>query len=477
MFRSLMVFTDQVFTFLFLPMALGGLVVAARLRVKVAWLLLSSLAFYAYSAGAYTFLLLNAVLVSYLAGRWVTGHRGRLVKVTSLFVLFVPLLFVKYGAFIADSLGVRESMPWLAAAATVLPAGISFFTFQAVSYVLDVARRRVDPAGSLVTYGAYLSFFPQLIAGPVVRYADVAEDLKGQGLTKADVFATGVVRFAHGLGKKVLIADNAGRIVDAAYGTAPGEVTWAVAALGTVAYTVQIYFDFSGYSDMAIGLGQLFGIRFPENFLRPYASRSITEFWRRWHVTLSTWFRDYLYVPLGGNRRGATRTYVNLTIVFLATGLWHGAAWTFVAWGAFHGAFLVLERALWGKEAALRRGAGWRYAYALPVVMVGWVLFRATSFGQAAEHLRALVSVFSPRALELSDPLVVAATPSALAMTAVGFAMVLLLSGPSAGVRLESQLATSRARWMAAAYGVAALAAGGVAVLTAGFSPFLYFQF
>lgn len=194
-------------------------------------------------------------------------------------------------------------------------------------------------------------------------------------------------------------------------------------------------------------------------------------------MTLSTWFRDYLYVPLGGNRRGARRTYLNLVLVFLATGLWHGAAWTFVAWGAYHGAFLVLERLLWGRRAALDRSAAWRYAYALPVVMVGWVLFRSTSFAQAGEHLGALLSLLGPRALELSDPLVVAATPSVLAMTAVGFLLVLVQSGPAAGVRLEARLGSWRARWLAAAYGVAALAAGGVAVLTAGFSPFLYFRF
>lgn len=472
-----MVFTDQVFTFFFLPLALAGLLVAVWLRAKVAWLFLASIAFYAYSAGTYTLLLLGAVVVSYLGGRLVVGPRAPLAKAASLILLFAPLVFVKYGGFIADTFGVRESLPWLAAAASILPAGISFFTFQAASYVLDVARRKVEPASSLVTYGAYLSFFPQLIAGPVVRYADVAEDLKGQGLPRADLFAAGVVRFAHGLAKKVLVADNAGRLVDAAYGTAPGEVTWAVAALGMVSYTVQIYYDFSGYSDMAIGLGKLFGISFPENFLKPYASRSITEFWRRWHVTLSTWFRDYLYVPLGGNRRGARRTYLNLGIVFLVTGLWHGAAWTFVAWGAYHGTFLVLERLAWGRDVLTRRGAAWRYAYALPVVMVGWVLFRSGSFAQAAEHLVALTALFAPRALELSDPLLVAATPSALAMTAAGFLMILFQSGPSAGVRLEARLESPRVRWLAGAYGVAALAAAGIAVLTAGFSPFLYFQF
>jgi alginate O-acetyltransferase complex protein AlgI len=279
----------------------------------------------------------------------------------------------------------REPVAWFA---IVLPIGISFFTFQALSYVIDVYRRETPVQRNPLDLMLYVALFPQLIAGPIVRYHDVAQQLHRHPV-RFERFVLGVKRFIFGLSKKVLIANNMGLVADRIFAI-PGHDLYAGAAwLGIAAYTLQIYFDFSGYSDMAIGLGRMFGFEFLENFRHPYVSQSITEFWRRWHISLSTWFRDYLYIPLGGNRVSRPRLYANLLIVFLLTGLWHGASWTFVAWGLYHGMFLIAER-VGGNRALERAWRPVRHAYAVLAAVVGWVIFRSETFGYAAAFLRAM---------------------------------------------------------------------------------------
>ena len=279
----------------------------------------------------------------------------------------------------------------LAVTAIPLPLGISFFTFHAISYVVDVYKRNAQAEQNIPRFALYILLFPQLIAGPIIRWRDIAAQLTTRDQRLAD-FAWGARRFVLGLGKKVLIANTLGRVADAIFGLPAAELTAPLAWLGLACYTLQIYFDFSGYSDMAIGLMRLFGFRILENFNYPYIARSIREFWRRWHISLSNWFRDYLYVPLGGNRASKRRAYANLVIVFLLCGLWHGASWPFVLWGAWHGAFLVAERA--GIDSILR-GTGLvarliSHTYALVVIMGGWVLFRCDTLAHAGGYFQAL---------------------------------------------------------------------------------------
>ena len=271
--------------------------------------------------------------------------------------------------------GARSACRPIALAPVHLPLGISFFTFQALSYVVDVYRRDVAAQRNLLDFALYKTLFPQLIAGPIVRYRDVAAELT-QRHVALDAFAEGIRRFIFGLAKKMLLANPLAVAADGIFGTPAADLTPGLAWLGIVCYSFQIYFDFSGYSDMAIGLGRMFGFAFPENFDYPYVARSVTEFWRRWHMSLSSWFRDYLYIPLGGNRRGRVRTYLNLVIVFFLCGLWHGASWNFIAWGLLHGSFLVLERMGLGRLLE-RLWAPLRHVYMLLVVAVTWVFFRA----------------------------------------------------------------------------------------------------
>jgi alginate O-acetyltransferase complex protein AlgI len=269
-----------------------------------------------------------------------------------------------------------------------LPIGISFFTFIALSYVIDVYRREVTVQKNPFSVGLYISFFPYLLAGPIIRYHDVADQILRRTVTSAKM-ASGIRRFIVGLGKKVLVANTLAAVADKIFSLNADQFTPGLAWLGILCYTLQIYFDFSGYSDMAIGLGRIFGFEFMENFRYPYISKSIREFWRRWHISLSKWLRDYLYIPLGGNRKTSQKTYINLIIVFFLCGLWHGASWTFIVWGLWHGCFMVMERLRFGNLLA----SLWtplRHTYALLVIMVGWVFFRSQDLGYALSYLQAL---------------------------------------------------------------------------------------
>ena len=346
-----MVFSSLFFLFAFLPAVILGyfgqhLLFGNRLRNLT--LLIASYLFYLFGAPDFILFLAGSTLFDYAMGRLMDRfdrHR-RLWLILSVLVNLGLLAWFKYANFMvtqtADHLA-RMGIDLSGWEAVALPVGISFFTFQKLSYTIDVYRRRCRSIANVIDFAMYVALFPQLVAGPIVRFRDIRDQIRNR-VESWDMFYSGAGRFCWGLCKKVILADTCGRFADVIFGLLPGKLDTVVAWLGALAYTLQIYLDFSAYSDMAIGLGMLFGFRFLENFNRPYSASSLTDFWRRWHISLSRWFRDYLYIPLGGNRNGAVRTYVNLTLVFLLCGFWHGANWTFVVWGAYHGLFLVVER-------------------------------------------------------------------------------------------------------------------------------------
>jgi len=488
-------FSTPTFLFLFLPLVLA-LHFALPRRWRNGLLFAASLLFYAWGEQEVALVMLASIAGNYGFGRWVhaaleAGRGGAARAAVALAVTFnLGLLVVfKYAGFLVANanalLGGGAAGP-LPDPGIELPIGISFFTFQALSYVVDVYRRDAPLQRNPVDFGLYIALFPQLIAGPIVRYRDIARQLASRVVDLAG-FAGGVRRFVVGLAKKVLIADTVGKAADRIFDGVPGdELTTALAWLAVACYTLQIYFDFSAYSDMAIGLGRMFGLRFRENFDYPYVARSVTEFWRRWHVSLSTWFRDYLYVPLGGNRRGALRTYRNLLIVFVLCGLWHGASWTFLAWGAYHGAFLILERV--GARRALERAPSpLRRVYLLLVVMVGWVFFRAETFGQAGAFLRAMAGlaggdpVLHPTAMYLLPDVAWALGLGALGSTPVLRRAALLLGGregASEGAGLRADLALPAAVGVACDLSLVVLLLVSMAFMAAVTSnPFIYFRF
>jgi len=358
------------------------------------FLLLSSLVFYAWGEGILVLLMLFSISVNYMGGlgisyflekkntfsKWILG----LTIAVNLGLLF----YYKYANFLVDIFQELGFYLKYDHNSILLPIGISFFTFQGISYLVDVYRKETEVQANLFHLGLYISFFPQLIAGPIVRYHDIAEEIK-ERTTDVALFTEGTIRFIRGLAKKVIIANSAALIADQVFSLPGSDISVVSAWLGILCYTIQIYFDFSGYSDMAIGLGKMLGFNFKENFNYPYISMSIQEFWRRWHISLSTWFRDYLYIPLGGNRKGLRRTYVNLIIVFFITGLWHGASWNFVFWGLFHGLFLILERSK--VLNTLKWPVFVQHLYVLVVVIVGWVFFRAETMTEAVAYLGSMV--------------------------------------------------------------------------------------
>lgn len=370
-----MVFSSTIFLCVYLPLVLLGYYICPK-KGKNLFLLIVSLIFYAWGEPKYVFLMIFSILVNYVFGLLMDKHREnkkrlKLMLVISIIIDLGLLSVFKYTDFIITNInsvfGAGFDLLNIA-----LPIGISFYTFQAMSYTIDVYRDDVRVQRNLIDFGMYITMFPQLIAGPIVRYSDVQDQLAERNVTTAD-FSEGIMRFVVGLGKKVLLANQMGAVWTQIYALG-GDISALMAWTGAAAYTFQIYFDFSGYSDMAIGLGRMFGFKFPENFRYPYESVSITDFWRRWHITLSTWFKEYLYIPLGGNRRGLARQALNLLIVWTLTGFWHGAGWNFVMWGLYYFAILFIEK-LFLLKALDKLPRLFRHAYALLLIVIGWVIF------------------------------------------------------------------------------------------------------
>ena len=386
-----MVFSSLLFLFRFLPIMLVVYYCTPR-RFRNAVLFGGSLVFYAWGEPVYIVLILFSTLVAYCAGLRLSCYqkrenkRGQICSLTIACVVSLLLLgFFKYADFFLRMAGYMAGveMPQLN---LPLPIGISFYTFQTMSYVIDVYRGEVPAQHNFWHMLLYISFFPQLIAGPIVKYRDIAAQITGRKETIRK-FAAGIMRFCWGLGKKVLLANSFARVVDEIFKYGPYAVSRKALWLGAILYMMQIYYDFSGYSDMAIGLGKMFGFEFQENFNYPYTAGSVQEFWHRWHISLSSWFRDYVYIPLGGNRKGAACTYRNLLIVFFLTGMWHGAGIAFILWGLYHGLFLILERVWLGKKLEKLPGiVGW--GYTVIAVFFGWILFRAENISLFFTYVR-----------------------------------------------------------------------------------------
>ena len=390
-----MVFSSPIFVFLFLPVVLTVNLLLPGVKARNLWLLLMSLVFYAWGQIDFIPLLLVSTLVNYGLGLWLDRSENttnrKLIVALAVFINLGVLAFFKYANFavrLLDSLFSLAGVTPIRVPHIVLPIGISFFTFHALSYIIDVYRRKWRSATDPKDVALYIFFFPQLIAGPILRWSSIGPQLRQRTVSR-DVFAEGVRRFVGSLAKKMLIANSVAAPADQIFALSASELSTPDAWFGILCYTLQIYFDFSGYSDMAVGLGKMFGFTFMENFNFPYLAQSLRDFWRRWHISLTTWFRDYLYIPLGGNRISPGRTYLNLVTVFFLCGLWHGASLTFVVWGLYHGFFLALERTRWGAwQAKLPQVV--RHFYTILAVMMGWVLFRANTFSAAGYFFRAL---------------------------------------------------------------------------------------
>lgn len=411
-----MVFSSAIFLCLFLPIVCLLNRLLPGIRSRNALLIAASLVFYAFGNPAYLLLLLTSVICNYLAGLHVSRETagGKAALVLAITVNLGLLGVFKYLGFLMRNMSLLfpDTLLFQHVPDIALPVGISFFTFQGLSYVIDVYRDNSLRCRSFPAVLLYISLFPQLVAGPIVKYRDVAAEIYNRDCTAEDT-AQGLRRFILGLSKKLLLADVAGEVVTLVFSLDAADLDIRLAWLGAIAYTLQIYFDFSGYSDMAIGLGRLFGFHFRENFQHPYAASSIRDFWRRWHISLSSWFRDYLYIPLGGNRKGIVRMYINRLLVFFCTGLWHGANWTFVLWGLWHGVALVVEDRL--SRAPERKPFNRLFGRlcTLLVVILGFVLFRADTLSQAGvmfvnlfvgfrftpESTAALATVLNPRCL------------------------------------------------------------------------------
>lgn len=470
-----MVFSSSEFLFLFLPILLFALVL---LPFKNATLLIFSLFFYFFGEGWFVAVMLASIGLNYVFGLLI-GSADQDLRSKWLFTgvaLNLVLLFVfKYIGFFSANLFNVGADHW--SQSIRLPLGISFFSFQAISYLVDVYRGDTKPERSLLNLAVCISMFPHLIAGPIVRFASLSNQLRRRVVSVLHIYY-GVVFFCIGLGQKVLIADTMASVTDplfAAWQTLSSAAAW----LAALSYTVQIYFDFAGYSNMAIGLGYLLGFQFPQNFNYPYISQSITEFWRRWHMSLSSWFRDYLYISLGGNRMGPAKTYRNLLIVFFLCGLWHGAAWTFVLWGLYHGALLVVERVGFG-DLLRKLPQIFRHGYTLTAVLVGWVFFRADTFEQAVTMLKTMflfvpggeTSIWEQGTHGAFLTLVMAAflsTPVLEKMLNNVVALPVLKPWPRPGLRFTYV--------MGSAISVLIFLAASMKVLAGFYSPFIYFRF
>lgn len=464
-----MVFSSMVFLCVFLPAAFCLHLLLPGMRAKNFLLVVASLVFYAYGEPIYVILLVASSAGNYILAR-LTGECRKIRKLTMTLAVVINLgllVIFKYSGFLVDTFnsvtGAGIPVPQVR-----MPIGISFFTFQALSYVIDVYRGDASVQKNFGKVLLYISFFPQLIAGPIVKYHDVEAEINNRKQTPEEI-GKGIRRFIAGLSKKVLIANTMGLVADNLFGAAATGITGPGAWLGAVSYMLQIYFDFSGYSDMALGLGMMFGFHFHENFDYPYISASIREFWRRWHMSLSGWFKEYLYIPLGGNRRGKFRTVVNKMIVFVCTGIWHGASFNFLFWGIYHGFFLMLEEYIpfIGKKGGKLKSF-FQHVYALLVVCVGFVFFRADTMKQGCFWIREMFTDFGWKASAMSLTLQ-QLTPVYL---------VTLAAALVAAVPVNSML--KKYKWYEGFTYVLSLAGFALCVLSlAGgtYNPFIYFRF
>lgn len=464
-----MVFSSQIFLFCFLPVTLIGYVLCRQTQLKNLWLLLVSILFYAYGAHLVVLVLFFSVTVNYVIAILLTKTRSeykrRLLLALDVLLNLSYLFYFKYYNFFRDNLnaitGSSSEFERIA-----LPIGISFFTFQALSYCIDVYRDESLVQKNIFNVALYITFFPQLIAGPIVRFSTISKEIGCRSVSAADL-SEGSTRFVYGLGKKVLIANLLGIMVDNIYAMDSTQISVGAAWLAAIGYSLQIFFDFSGYSDMAIGLGRMFGFHFLENFNYPYISDSISEFWRRWHISLSSWFRDYVYIPLGGNRRGYRRQIFNLAVVWLCTGIWHGANWTFILWGVFYGLIIILEK-ITGFEKKNVPGVI-SHIYTLFLVNLLWVLFRADNIGAAADMLRAMFGMTGNHLWDGTASFYLAENWTTLILG-------IIVSVPL--IRTVSGRLPEKMRDLIRPFAVLVILAASVSFIVKGsYNPFIYFNF
>ena len=481
-----MVFSSNIFLFLFLPLTLAlyflPLEKTGFTKYKNYLLLAASLIFYAWGEACYIWLLGLSILGNYYFGRSISSqNKARQIKLFfALTFNLALLLYFKYANFLAENLEYFTHFIFPQSQFSItktllperLPIGISFFTFHAISYLIDIYRNKCKAQKNLLELALYIAFFPQLIAGPIVRYNTIEKYLSNRRYSISTT-SYGVRRFIIGFGKKVIIANPLGEVADAIFSTQLDGLSSVMAWVGILCYTMQIYFDFSGYSDMAIGLARIFCFKFPENFNYPYISKSIKEFWRRWHMSLSAWFRDYVYIPLGGNKVGLARQYFNLVLVFFLCGLWHGASWNYVVWGLFHGFFLVFERIKIGKIFLEIMPSFLQHFYAIFIVVVGWVFFRSHDLSYAMGYLDLMFSA--------KNDVVIASEISRLVhshfMWTVG---ALSIIGFSPLIKNAAGILIKKGRFYLLAFDLLLLASFLFAIIrlsSATHNPFIYFQF
>ncbi len=478
-----MVFSSFLFLFLFLPLFWLSYFLSPK-RLKNFCALIWSYFFYGWGAPTVLPCLIVLSVFDFIVSRWMSQRSGSARKLACALGVGVNLLFLGYfkyaNFFVAEVNSLLQSaglnpIVWLEIA---LPIGISFFTFQKISYLVDVYRGTTPAAERFTEYALYVALFPQLIAGPIIRYHDIQAQIT-ERTHRIDLVFSGLVRFSIGLAKKVLIADAMGNVADTIFNLPIDSLTTGYAWLGALAYAYQIYFDFSGYSDMAIGLGRILGFRIPENFNTPYVSQTITEFWRRWHISLSNWMREYLYIPLGGNRVAPARIYLNLWIVFLLSGLWHGASWTFVAWGALHGLFLTIDKLFWSR-ASQRLPKIVNVVLTFGIVLISWVLFRAEDFSIAFEFIKRMICF--TEYWDVFEPPVFGLTIHTRGLFVCGLATVLVFAPICTVIeQWASNFWSKEANgWQTGVQMLVASCCFALAILslsTTDYNPFIYFRF
>lgn len=469
-----MLFPSEVFLFVFLPVVLViyyGLL-RKNMALKNTFLLLASLFFYAWGEPKYVFLMIATILFNWFYGILIDKVRDRKIPVRVILCLMVftnvgILGWYKYSGFAVSQVN-RFLHTNLTVPEVVLPIGISFFTFQAMSYAIDVYRGNGKVQKNPLQVGLYVSLFPQLIAGPIVRYETVAEQIEHRVENWAD-FSAGVTRFCVGLGKKVLIANNMAVVADAAFNLIINDefqASMGMAWLGAISYTLQIFFDFSGYSDMAIGLGRMFGFHFEENFNYPYISKTVSEFWRRWHISLQTWFRDYVYFPLGGSRVSKPRMILNLLIVWGLTGIWHGANWTFIAWGLLYFVILTFEKL----SGLSRKNYWWGHIYTMVLVIIGWVIFRAINLGDAILYIKAMFGIGAKGIIDKAVFAYIAQNWIYYVFALIGCAPIMPW--------IDKKLANNKVWQIVYAVGIVVILVVSVSFISNNaYNPFIYFNF
>lgn len=468
-----MLFSSMTFIFVFLPIV-SAIYLLARKDIQNYILLVASILFYAWGEPRYLAIMILTILINYIGANYISrsknnNHRKTILIVTILLDLSF-LFYFKYFNFMMDNVNALFNMD-IKFIDVVMPIGISFYTFQALSYVVDVYRREVKAQKDIYKLALYITLFPQLIAGPIVKYHDVDNQIDNRDVT-FDKVAYGVKRFIIGLAKKMLLANTMGAVADKIFELPVEQFDTSIAWIGAVAYSFQLFYDFSGYSDMAIGLGSIFGFKFLENFNYPYISKSITEFWRRWHISLSTWFKEYLYIPLGGNRVSSYRNYFNLFVVFLATGIWHGASWNFVFWGLWHGIFIIFEKITgWHKQDGGVCLKIIQHIYTIFAFVIGWVMFRAENMSYAWDYIKNMFGCLGDVKKAYELPYYIGNLEILIAIISCVCAM------PIFGKILQIDFSRKVLRSLVNIWLMILFVASASAIASSTYNPFIYFRF